>query len=310
MAAIEMEQMVTEDLNATIRRWLSLFSEHSTSAELPDWSDLMLNLQQQGWKELPDHHAELLAVMTQESIEFTRFAGQLIEKQEQLEVLSFYQDFQKHINRLSDDMILKRWLLPEQLGGLLKTRFWDSSTGIELPWLKILDAFTSAMPNNTPFFQQSSAREITQLLTLHQQALQEYAQHYSSINTQAIQHLSTAIEESEQQIASLRELHRLWVDAYELCYAERIATQEYQLSHGRITNTFMQLKLWFQEHRNRYLSQLGIASEASLNLAFEKIHSLTKQVRHLEKQHQETLKLSNEFERIKQQLAESKELKP
>ena len=298
---------MTDDLQATIRRWLTLFSEHSSSAELPDWSELMQSLQQQGWQELPDQHAELLAVMTQESIEFTRFAGQLLQQQDQIETASFFKDFHQHINRLSDDLIFKRWLLPEQLGSLIKTRCWDSSTGIEMPWLKMLSGFTNLPQMDIPFSQQSAHREFTKLINEHQQAFQDYTDHYSHINSKAINQLSEAIERSEQQISSLKELHRLWVDAYEMSYAERVATHEYQLAHGKISNTLMQLKLWFQEQRNRYLTQLGIASEASLNLAFEKIHALTKQVRQLEHLQQQTLSLTRDIEAIKQQLSPSRD---
>ena len=292
---------MTDDLQATIRRWLTLFSEHSPTAELPDWSDLMQSLQQQGWRELPDQHAELLAVMTQESIEFTRFAGQLVQQQDQIEAASFFKDFHQHINRLSDDLILKRWLLPEQLGALIKTRFWDSSSGLEMPWLNMLNGLTQLPNMDLPFAQQTTYRELTLLFSEHQQALQDYTHHYSNINSKAINQLSEAIEKSEQQISSLKQLHRLWVEAYEMCYADCISTQEYQLAHGRISNTLMQLKLWFQEQRNRYLTQLGIASETSLNLAFEKIHALTKQMRQLEQLQQQTKLLADELEQLKQQ---------
>ncbi|TVQ72021.1 MAG: hypothetical protein EA373_03330 [Oceanospirillales bacterium] len=302
-----MEQIVTDNLQATIRRWLTQFSDHSPITELPDWSELMQSLQQQGWQELPDQHAELLAVMTQESIEFTRFAGQLLQQHDQIETASFFKDFHQHINRLSDDLIFKRWLLPEQLGSMIKTRFWDSSTGIEMPWLKMLNGLTNLPELDLPFAQQSAYREFTRLINEHQQAFQDYTNHYSRINSKAINQLSEAIEQSEQQISSLKELHRLWVDAYEISYAERIATQEYQLAHGRISNTLMQLKLWFQGQRNRYLTQLGIASEASLNLAFEKIHALTKQVRQLESLQQQTLSLTRELEAIKQQINPSRD---
>ena len=303
MTAQQMERIVTDDLQATIRHWLTLFGKQNPTAELPDWPELMQSLQQQGWNELPDQHAELLTLMTQESIEFTRFADQLLQQQGQIETAGFLKDFHQHINRLSDDLIFKRWLLPEQLGSLIKTRFWDSSTGIEMPWLKMLNALPNLPEMDLPFAQQSAYRELTRLINEHQQAFQDYTDHYSRINSKAINQLSEAIERSGQQISSLKELHTLWIDAYELSYAERIATQEYQLAHGKISNTLMQLKLWFQEQRNRYLTQLGIASETSLNLAFAKIHALTKQVRQLEKLQQQTQSLSNELEAIKQQIS-------
>lgn len=301
---------MTDDLQATIQRWLSLYTELEPSNEMPDWSELMQSLQHTGWQQLPDQHAELLAVMTQESIEFTRFAGHLVHQhqtQEQPELASFFKDFHQHINRLSDDLIVKRWIIPEQLGTLLKTRMWDNSSPFELPWLKAMNGLVENTALELPFNQQSAFREMTQLLHEHQQAVQDYTEHYARINTHALNQLSETIEASEQHISSLRKLHTLWVNAYETSYAERITTKEYQVAHGRISNTFMRLKLWLQEQRNTYLTQMGIATETSLNLAFAKIHTLSKQVRHLESLQQQTTSLHQEIQALKESVLEKRD---
>ncbi|MFN3881004.1 MAG: poly(R)-hydroxyalkanoic acid synthase subunit PhaE [Nitrincola lacisaponensis] len=296
---------MTDDLQATIRRWLELFPAHTDPAEMPDWTELMQQLQQTGWKHLPQQHAELLAVMTQESIEFTRFASQLIsqyQQQEQPELASFFNDFHQHINRLTDDWILKRWQLPEQMGALLRTRAFQDETWLEPPWLKGLNHLLETPSTELHHAQQKALQDMLQLLNTHQQALQHYADQYARINTQALNQLSQQIESTDQQISSLRQLHQLWVDAYEHSYAERLATEEYQLAHGRISNSMMQLRLWIQTQRNQQLKHLGIATEASLNLAFEKIHQLSKQVRQLQQQQQQTLTLQQDLNALRASL--------
>ena len=297
---------MTDDLNATLRRWLELYSQTTPSADLPDWAELMQSLQLQGWQHLPDEQAELMAIMTQESVEFTRFAGMLMQQQEQPLLVSFFKDFHQHICRLTDDWILKRWLLPEQLGSIIKTRFWDRSS-LDTSFNQLIQGLNNTSNLALPFFHQSALKELTKLFTEHQQAIQDYTEHYNQINSQALDHLSTLIEQSEEQISSLKQLHRYWVDAYEMSYAEKIATHEYQLAHGRISNSLMQIKLWLQTQRNHYLTQLGIASEASLNLAFEKIHQLSKQMRKLENLVEQTNQMSKELAEIKQQLGHSQE---
>lgn len=302
MNARQMELEVTDDLNATIRHWLKLYTDQEAAPDMPDWTELMQSLQQTGWQHLPDQQAEILSIMTQESIEFTRFASQLIQQHQQQdtpELASFFQDFHQHINRLCDDFILQRWLLPEQLSRLMKTRPGDTLSGIDQSWFQALDGFLNVTLSELPYVQQASFRDMKKHLHEHHQALMEYTQHYTRINTHALNQLSQTLEAREQPISSLRELHSIWVNAYEVSYAECIATDEYQLAYGRISNTLMQLKLWLQQQRNQYLTQMGIATEASLNLAFEKIHQLSKQVRQLEILQQQTELLHREINQIK-----------
>lgn len=294
-----MEQIVTDDLNATLRRWLELYNQATPSESLPDWSEVMLSMQQQGWQSLPDQQAELLAIMTQESIEFTRFAAELMNQQDDAALIRFLTDFHQHINHLSDDWILKRWFLPEQLVGLLKTRIWNPEQ-LEAPWQQLTQHLLN-LPGMA-FCQQGALRKLQQLTREHFLAVQDYTQHFSQINTQAIHDLSCNIEAAPERASSLKQLHRWWIDAYEGCYRTKMANQDYQLAHGRVSNTFLALKLWLQEQRNLYLTQLGIASETSLNLAFEKIHQLSKQLRKLEQLPQQTAQLANELADLKQQL--------
>jgi hypothetical protein len=297
-----MEPFVTDNLQATIRRWLELYPTQLEGAELPDWTELMQQLQHTGWQHLPDQHAELLAVMTQESVEFTRFAGQLIsqsQQEEPPELASFFTDFHQHISRLTEDWVIKRWQLPEQLGALLRTHSFNDEQFIDHPLMKGMRSLLESTASELPFNQQKALRDSSHLINEHQQALRQYSAHYAQINTRALDHLSQQIEAKGEVINSLKTLHRLWVEAYETSYSEQLATEEYQLAHGRISNTLMQLRLWFQEQRNLQLKLFGIATESSLNLAFEKIHRLSKQIRQLERSQAESNGLREEVQQLK-----------
>jgi hypothetical protein len=297
-----MEPFVTDDLQATIRRWLKLYPTQVEGTELPDWTELMQQLQQTGWQHLPEQHAELLAVMTQESVEFTRFAGHLVSQSQQgtpPELASFFTDFHQHISRLTEDWVVKRWQLPEQLGALLRTHSFNDEQFIDHPWMKGMRSLLEASATELPFNQQKALRESSHLINAHQQALQQYSAHYAQINTRALNRLSEQIEAKNEVISNLKTLHQLWVEAYEASYAEQLATDDYQLAHGRISNTLMQLRLWFQEQRNQQLKLYGIATEASLNLAFEKIHRLSKQLRYLERSQAESSGLRDELDQLK-----------
>lgn len=293
---------MTDNLQATIRRWLELYPAQLEGTELPDWTELMQKLQQTGWQNLPEQHAELLAVMTQESVEFTRFASLLItqhQQQDPPELASFFTDFHQHISRLTEDWIIKRWQLPEQLGALLRTHSFNDEQFVDHPWMKGMRSLLESSASELPFNQQKALRDSSHLINEHQQALQQYSAHYAQINTRALNRLSQQIEDKGEVISSLKALHRLWVEAYEASYSEQLATEEYQLAHGRISNTLMQLRLWFQEQRNLQLKLFGIATEASLNLAFEKIHQLSKQLRSLERSQAESTGLRDEVRQLK-----------
>lgn len=296
---------MTDNLQATIRRWLELYPTQLEGTELPDWTELMQQLQHTGWQHLPDQHAELLAVMTQESVEFTRFAGLLISQSQQgnpPELASFFTDFHQHISRLTEDWVVKRWQLPEQLGALLRTHSFSDEQFIDHPWIKGMRSFLESSATDLPFNQQKALRDSSQLINEHQQAMQHYSAHYAQINTRALNRLSEHLETNNESISSLKTLHRLWVEAYEASYAEQLATDEYQLAHGRISNTLMQLRLWLQEQRNQQLKLFGIATEASLNLAFEKIHQMSKQLRNLERSQAESSALQDELRQLKEDI--------
>lgn len=293
---------MTDNLQATIRRWLELYPNQLEGKALPDWTELMQQLQQTGWQHLPDQHAELLAVMTQESVEFTRFAGHMISQSQQKEppeLASFFTDFHQHISRLTEDWVVKRWELPEQLGALLRTHSFNDEQFIDHPLIKGMRSLLETTASELPFNQQKALRDSSHLINEHQQALRQYSVHYAQINTRALNHLSEQIEAKGEVISSLKALHRLWVEAYEASYAEQLATDEYQLAHGRISNTLMQMRLWFQEQRNQQLKLFGIATEASLNLAFEKIHQMSKQLRNLERSQAESSALQDELRQLK-----------
>lgn len=293
---------MTDDLQATIRRWLEHYPGQAEGTELPDWTELMQKLQQTGWQQLPEQHAELLAVMTQESVEFTRFAGLLIsqsQREDSPELASFFTDFHQHVSRLTEDWLVKRWQLPEQLGSLLRTHSFNDKQFFDHPWIKGIRGLLETSATELPFNQQKALRDANQLINEHQLALQQYSSQYAQINTRALNRLTEQIEAQNETISSLKALHRLWVEAYESSYAEQLATDEYQLAHGRISNTMMQLRLWFQEQRNLQLKLFGIATETSLNLAFEKIHQLSKQLRQLQRSQIESSELRDELHQLK-----------
>ncbi|EXJ09952.1 poly(R)-hydroxyalkanoic acid synthase subunit PhaE [Nitrincola nitratireducens] len=278
---------MTDDLHTLIQQWLTMQQQGTVSSDDPllDWSRLMTRLQQSSWEYLPEQHAELISLMTQESIEFTRFASQLILQNHTLQdIQGFVKGFKEHISQLSRDWILKRWQIPEQLHALIHTSQLTFQGLGEQPMLQGLNTLLESNAEHLTLKQQRLIREGTQLLYDYQIAFGQYAELFDQINQSAIKGLTDKIDSAPEPINSLKALHEAWTHAYEKEYASVVATEHYQTTYGQISNASFALREFYQTFRNEQLAQIGIASETSLSLAFEHIHRLRKHVRQLEKE--------------------------
>lgn len=278
---------MTDDLHALIRQWLELLTQPSGAASSDDWQSLILQLQTHAWQEMPAHQAEILATLTSQSIEFTRFAGQLIQQLEAGEPLSNTQlllQFHQHLTRLTQEWVLQRWQMPEQLAGLIRLQQLDTAPWLENPLLRHLQALLETPLPQLDIPQRERLQQSLALLQEHQQALQLYSGHYQRINREALDTFATALDAEAETLESLEQLHRLWCDSYEQCHQRLLDNTEFQLAHARVGNAAMRLRLFMQQQSDQHLSRLGIASSSQLEIAFKQIHQLRKQLRDLQQQ--------------------------
>jgi class III poly(R)-hydroxyalkanoic acid synthase PhaE subunit len=83
------------------------------------------------------------------------------------------------------------------------------------------------------------------LLLDYQRASQEYYRAHARLGVDTIERFSKKVTEraeAGQEIASLREVYDLWVDAGEATYAEFVLTEDYAAIYGRLVNALMALK--------------------------------------------------------------------
>jgi len=283
---------VADDLLKMMQQWMAHL-EKSTVAS-PD-SDLwqpwrqFLGDQPSTGAQLPPQQAELLALLTRQSLEFTRFGEQLITQLEQqgsqTEMSGLLNQFHDHLRSLTQEWILKRWQLPEQLGALFRTHSFQDDLLLDNPFIHGLKSLLNApsqlgLQHNL----QQQLREGVDLLIEYEQALRDYSAHYAEINTGATSLFVQRIEHSDPAVNSLGELHDLWVEAYEGSYGEQIATAEYRDAHGRISNAVMTLRLYLQELRNTQLQQLGIPNNTQLDQIYQRLNDQRRELKQLRRE--------------------------
>ncbi len=305
---------MADDLLSLMQQWMKqLEQQRATAGEDPldAWFQMQQALQPLGVDQLPPQQAELVSLLTRQSIEFSRFAEQIISQLEhsgsETELSALLNQFHGHLRRLTQEWILKRWQLPEQLGALFHTHSFQDDLLLDNPFIHGLKSLLNT-PSQLGLQHSLQTRLQTgiDLLIEYEQALRDYSAHYSAINTDATRGFLTAIEQADPPIQSIGELHDLWVEAYEQSYADTIASDDYRDAHGRISNAVMSLRRYLQHWRNNQLQQFGIPSAEQLERIHQRLHEQRRQLKALNREVQALRTLRDEVTELKQQLNRSR----
>lgn len=296
---------MADDLLKLMQQWATYLDKQSHEAP----GGTPFNWQSPDPTSVSGPQAELISLLTQQSLEFARFAEQIIELIEQqgrqTELSALINHFQDHLRRLTQEWILSRWQLPEQLGALFRTHSFQDDLLLDNPFIHGLKSLL-----NTPDqlgLQHSLQQQLksgVDLLIEYEQALRQYSAHYSEINSSATRNFLDSIETADPSINGLGQLHDLWVECYEECYSKAIATLDYRKAHGRISNAVMHLRLFLQQLRNTQLQQLGIPNEAQLSQIHQQLHQQRRELKSLKRELGELTELKEEIEELKRTLGE------
>ncbi|MBR9882529.1 MAG: hypothetical protein GYB21_02255 [Oceanospirillales bacterium] len=200
---------MADDLLKMMQQWIAHL-ENSTgttsdNAPYPPWWPFLQENTPTD-TQLPPQHAELLALLTQQSLEFARFGEQLIAQMEQngshTEASALMNQFQSHLRQLTQEWVLKRWQLPEQLGALFRTHSFQDDLLLDNPFIHGLKSLL-----NTPSqlgLQHSLQRQLkdgVDMLIEYEQALRDYSAHYAEINSGATSAFLKQIELSNPPVS-------------------------------------------------------------------------------------------------------------
>ncbi|MGD9858804.1 MAG: poly(R)-hydroxyalkanoic acid synthase subunit PhaE [Marinobacterium sp.] len=280
---------MSEQLLNIMRQWLDQLEQHTNGEQPGGWEQLQQLLNKVNDRQLPEEHAELLLKLTRQSAGFNRFATELLQQAEQGSIDSeqLLEHFKQHLDELTRDWVLHSWQLPEQLGMLLGLFNLQQA-----PWQDSLNQFTQLLTgllaNLQPLTRPdliSQLRESISLLERFQQARAAYMAQLSAINTLALEQMSEQLE--RDAVTDIDHLHRLWIECYESVYQQRIASEEYSLALGEISNAAMALRQGWQQQRDRFCSALGLVTDTRHDELALRHHQLRRRVRTLERELQQ-----------------------
>lgn len=84
-----------------------------------------------------------------------------------------------------------------------------------------------------------------------------------------------------RQLASVRAIYDLWIDAAEQAYAEIALSPEFGVSYGEMVNAQMRLRIANQNELERVCRELGMPTRSEVTATQRKLHALERSVRAL-----------------------------
>lgn len=257
----------------------------TSGAEMPqtqEWADLFAKSQETVKQKAPEQFAQMLDILGAQSKNFTQYGEDLLKQYKeggQQGLDQAVHEFQKYMQKQTADALMQQWQLPEQFASLFKTHSFRDDLLFENPFSSGLKSLLETPIIGGNRESQQQVREAAKLTIEYQEALQEYIEHYSSINQNASSQMLQNLTAAEQDVSTLQELHDIWVDAYESAYAKTVFTDDYQRSHGRISNALMNLRKFSQDVRDVQFQSVGLATRKGLDTALQRQHQLRKEMR-------------------------------
>ncbi len=171
--------------------------------------------------------------------------------------------------------------------GLQGLEQWSEAAA---PWLQNLrgEAMTALGMPTFGFARehQERAQGLAQAQLRWQETLADYNALLAKTSQDAFSRFEAKLAEREEpgrQIASVRALFDLWVDAAEEAYAKVALSPEYRQAYGAMVNAQMQLRAGLQTVTEQAAGMLGMPGRTELDSAHRKIAELERQLRRMQR---------------------------
>ena len=268
-------------LDAQKAYWQQLM--HGQDAQSPEqWAEFLSHSQKNLTKEIPQQFSQMLDILGAQSRNFTQYGEELLRQYRdggEQHINDAVSQFQNYMQQQTGKMLMEQWQLPEQFTSLFKSHSFSDDLLFENPFVSGVKSLLETPVVGGHQEGQQQTREAAKLLIEYQEALHEYVEHYSSINQSAATQMLKQLTSREDKVSSLQQLHDIWVEAYESAYSEKVFTDIYQRSHGRISNALMNLRKFIQDVRDVHFQSVGLATRKGLDTALQRQHRLRKEMR-------------------------------
>ncbi|MCP4598237.1 poly(R)-hydroxyalkanoic acid synthase subunit PhaE [Neptuniibacter sp.] len=271
-----------EDLLQAQQAYWKQITSGADAQSPEEWAEFVSHNQKKLSQETPQQFSQLLDILGAQSRNFTQFGEDLLRQYRsggEQHLNEAVLQFQNYMQKQTGEMLMQQWQIPEQFASLFKTHSFRDDLMFENPFISGMKSLLETPVVGGNQESQQQIREAIKLTIEYQEALQEYVEHYNSINQNASTKMLQALTNMEEKASSLQQLHDIWVEAYESAYSDTVFTDAYQRSHGRISNALMQLRKFTQDVRDVHFQSVGLATRRGLDTALQRQHKLRKEMR-------------------------------
>jgi hypothetical protein len=236
--------------------------------------------------------ARTSAILATQTTEFLKFGQSIISSGDRntldssalkITIEGPLKQFRDFVHQQTGEALFKQWELPEDVAALFRKNSFHEGMLFENPYTSGLKNILDASSAEATHELQKNTRNGIKFLLEYQDSLADYIEQYSQINQHASKALTQELTEGAEPIQTLKELHNLWVNCYESAYAKCLYTEQYQQSHGKVSNALMRLRQHAQEMRDNQFEAIGLATRKGLDITLQRQHVLRKEMRKITK---------------------------
>lgn len=293
----ELEQQIKQWLDTQQQYWQALKRGDNTDKP-QDWYQFTQQHPIDFTSHIPAALEQALNTAQQQSAAFNAFAEQLLQRDtEKFDYAELIKSFQRYVDQQQFQTLLQQWPLPEPIKSVL-SQMPQASEHYDWETLAQHIAELPLIAGNIEI--KRNLQHSAQLLTQYQQALTSFSSIHQRLNETTSQQLLAKLQANPTAVNSLMELHQQWCEVYEAEYQQALLSEDFQLSFGQFTNTFLAVKQHCDKLRDLLYQQYGFVSQNELDQLIAKYSALQKanrqqqrRIEQLEQQLEQTLANNN-----------------
>ncbi|WP_290703461.1 poly(R)-hydroxyalkanoic acid synthase subunit PhaE [Amphritea sp.] len=305
-------------LQEQLQQWQETIQANNPAAGDP-WQSFLKSIQAPDMTDFSDQQANLIDLVKSQTDQFSQFTESLLQsvklhtgsadsetsgsENPPLNTEALVDQFQGYMKTQCNDLLSRQWNMPEPLASLLKNSALTAESLKSAPMRDILEQLAKSPEIGSGSYSPAQMRSLAQACIDYQDALGDYLQQYDHIFSQTGDDLKQLLQQQNTEIDSIKGLQNLWVECYEKAYRDTVFTDQYQNSHGRISNSLNQVRKLAFNSRDKKLKELGLVTREELDSAIRQQHKMRKQVR---KQQQEIDELRSMLTELKSQMVSGK----
>ncbi len=271
-------------LQEQLQRWQEM-AEQLTQSKSEQLQQFLDSFQCGPVTDFSDQQASLLKLVKSQTQQFSHFAESLRDKSsDTLSTDTLVDQMQSYMQQQCNELLSQQWNLPEPFAALMRDALLKPDSLSQTPLRELLEQLAKSPEIGTGPYSPAQVRSLAQAVIDYQDALADYLQQYEQIFNKTGEDLKQLLEHQTADIDSVKVLQNLWIECYEKAYRDTVFTDQYQASHGRISNSLNRVRKLAFASRDKKLKELGLVTREELDSSIRQQHQLRKQLR---KQQQE-----------------------